>query len=183
MGTGKERKPRRGRRDYLNDFHPTAGGEYVYTGALIPWPGKGMGRREALLRVLLPAGTAFAAAVAGGCVSNAGLDGRPYVLLPYVAGLILSGSLCWAAGRLAMAGEQVREYVYRATVGRLPGLALATAVCAGVTLAGQAVNLLAADAGAHPLGALGFALLEGVLLAASLVLRRQVNATAEPKKA
>lgn len=183
MSGGREQKPRRRRQDYLNDFHPTADGDYVYTGALIPWPKQGMSRRSALLRVILPAAAAFAAAIAGGCVSNAGLDGRPYVLLPYVAGLILSGSMCWSAGRLAMAGEELREYVYRATVERLPGLSMAAAVCAGVTLAGQIANLLLTDAGEHPLGAAVFALLEGVILAASLVLRREIGRATEQKNA
>lgn len=175
----EQKREKRGRRAYLKDFQPTAGGDYIYTGRMVRWPGAGgWSRREALIRLWLCALPGLAAALAGGCISGTGMDGRAFVLLPYIVGLVLAACTVWPVLRLTAAGEgPLREYVYQATVGRLPGLSLAWAICSGVTLGAELVNLAVPGfSGVRPM-ALLFAALEGLSLLAALALRRVAGRT------
>lgn len=176
MGEQKKKKP--GRRAYLNDFHPTAGGDYVYTGPMLPWPPAGQGtRNQVLLRLWALALVGALATVAGGCLPGVEMDGRPYVLLPYMAGLVLAGCSLWSLARLTGGGEELRAYVYQATVERLPGLTLAWAILSALTLVGELVNLaLPGFPGQAPMAGL-FAALEGVTILVALVFRRIICRT------
>lgn len=171
MGEQKKKKP--GRRAYLNDFHPTARGDYVYTGKIIQWPAQGHGtRKQVLLRLWCWAALGTLASVLGGCLDGVGMDGRPYVLLPYVVGLILAGCTLWSLIRLTGGGEELRAYVYQATAERLPGLTLAWAIASGVTLAGEGVNLVLPGFQGNIVMAGFFAGLEAAALLSAVLLRR-----------
>lgn len=167
-----EKNRRRGRRAYLEDFHKTANGEYVYTGAYYTYQGETMTWRQSMaVRLGLSVG-AVALAVLGGMIPAPGMGGCFYVLLPYVCALISSVSVVWAAARMAHWGDPLREYVYQKTVAVLPLRCLLTAVFSAVTLVGAAVYLLLrGDDGAGPACTILFFALQAGVLGCALGLR------------
>jgi len=164
-------KKRKGRRAYLEDFKPNAAGEYIYYGAHYAWGG---GRKRTLARLWLLSAASFCVSLANGCIPGTGMDGRPYVVLPYVAALIGAFSQLWAVGRLSSGGDPLREYVYEATVKKLPLRAVLTAVCAGVAILGELAGVVLTQFSGGILFAILFMALETVVLAASFLLRRTI---------
>lgn len=170
------KKKRQGRRAYLNDFQKTAEGTYQYVGQRVSWPGPGQGTAKAMVaRLWRWMALGLAASVGAGCISGTGMDGRPFVTLPYMVALVLGACALWSLGRLTGAEQPMRAYVYQATVERLPRLTLAWAVCAGAALVGELVNLFLPDfSGRVEMGG-AFLLLEGIALASALLFRQMVS--------
>ena len=84
----RENKKRRGRRAYLEDFHKTATGEYVYEGEIHHFrPGR-LTWKQAMLRLWLCTGVMIAGVVAAGVVPAAGPRNTVYVVLPYALSLV-----------------------------------------------------------------------------------------------
>ncbi len=150
---------KRRRRSYLEDFHETASGEYVYTGRVHPFEGTASERVRALAALWACAALALAALVAGGCLPAAGMDGCPYVLLPYTAALLAGISVAWLMGRLTAGGESLRDYVYKDTVGKARARGTLAAALCGLTLAGEGVYLALNGAGERAAGSAGLCLL------------------------
>lgn len=170
MSDKKEKKERRGRRSYLEDFRRSASGEYIYAGAHFARKG-GYSRREHLLR-LWPAGAVLiAAAVARGCVPVAGMAGGSlasiYVLVPYMCELICAVSVVWALVRLSANAEPLREYVYSATAAILPVRSAFAAAFAAAAFIGEAVFFAFHGPEGLPLIAL-----PAIACAAALIVRR-----------
>lgn len=168
MAEEKNGKKRKGRRAYLNDFKVNVAGEYVYTGKHYRWDSD---RKRALCWMWGLGLVGIAAGVLAGCIPGTGMEGAAWALLPYVISLLASFSCVYAVGRLSFGGESVREYVYEATVKQLPVRCMVTAIAAGVAITGETVNLfLPSFAGKNAFAVILIAL-EGVILAASVLLR------------
>lgn len=169
---GDTHKKYSGRRSYLNDFRRSVGGEYIYTGAVYAWASP---RTPALWRLWGFGLGAFAAALAAGCIPHAGVEKSAWVLLPCAAQLILAGMALWQVYELTDAGERVREYTFKKSVGRLPGLGLAGAVCAAAAALAETVQLFGANfAGSRAAGAVTVLVLcTGTVC--SLLLRREIK--------
>lgn len=128
-------KKKKGRWAYLEDFQKSLAGEYVYTGDYYAYQEQGKSRRQALAELWLLCIPLAAAALGAGCIPDL-WENRPYLILPYAAGLVAAASLLWGLWGLSTGGDPLRAYVYRKTVCRLPVRATVTAVCAGLTLVG-----------------------------------------------
>lgn len=168
------KRPRR--HSYLNDFQPTASGEYIYTGALHGWAEPGPARRRALVLLWAEAVLPAALIVAAGCVDAPGMRNCAYMLLPYAAALVSQASVLWLMARLSAGGERLRDYVYQATVGRFRvrgGFALG---CTALTLAGSGVFLLRRGAQGAAVGAVLFWLLLGLSLVCQILWLRRACA-------
>ncbi len=126
----------------MEHFHRNAAGEYIYSGAHYVYATQEIPRRRALGELWVYTGLALGAFLAGGCIRVPGLGGCAYVLLPYVAGVIASGSLIWTMGQLSAGGDPLREYVYQVTVKRLPRRMLMMGAAACLSLVGEGVYLL-----------------------------------------
>lgn len=151
------------RREYLNQFHRTASGEYVYSGEHYTFQSQGKSRRRAMTELWLSCTVAVAAVVAGGCIPAPGVGNCAYVLIPYVAAVIAAVSGIWSLGQLTAGGDPLRAYVYDDTVKKLPLRLILTAVFAGVSCLGEGLFLLL-NGGQ---GKTGFAVLFLVLEAAA----------------
>lgn len=173
MAEKKEKKDK-GRRAYLNDFVATPNGDYVYTGKVYHW---GSDRKPELLRLWGLSGGMALCAVIAGCIPGTGMEGAVWALLPYVIALIAAFTCLYGVGRLTMAGNEVRAYVYRGTVEALPRRSVITAVAAGVALLGELVNLVIMKAASSILNALLLLVLEGLILAGAILLRRCIMGT------
>ena len=162
---------KKGRRAYLDQFHRTPAGEYIYTGSTYSLQGS---RRRAMVRLAAPAAAATAAEAAAGCFSAPGTGRCAYILLPYASALIACVMAAWAVGRLIAGGERVRAYVYDGTVKKLPRRAMAAAILAAATGLGEAVYLLLNGTEGLAAGAAAYLLCQIGAAAAMLALRRTV---------
>ena len=141
---------KKGRKAYLNDFKQNKDGKYVYTGNRYAYRGQGISLESILFKLWLFGVCAAAVCVAGGFIPAAGVNHCPYVLLPYMAGLLFSISVCWGVGRLTAGGARLREYVYQATVEKIPGRSAACGICMALALAGEILYIILNGAGKEP---------------------------------
>ncbi|MBE6990569.1 MAG: hypothetical protein E7426_07480 [Ruminococcaceae bacterium] len=164
-------RKRGGRRDYLNDFHMDLSGQYVYTGALYRYAGT-LPRRKAMLRTGLMAAAMAVFTVVAGCLDAPAMFGTAYVLLPYLGQVIAAALSVWAAGQLIVSGKELRAYVYRATVEKLPRRLRVTAVFAAVGILGNVVYLCLYGFGGKVLPSLAVLVLHALTGVAAELLRR-----------
>lgn len=167
-----EKKKRRGRRAYLEDFHQNVAGEYIYTGQTHAWKAP---RGKTLRKLWLCAIAAIGAAVAAGCVPNTGMERRVWALIPYVLMLISSGVQGWLLYKLTDGGDPVRDYVWKASVPRLPAAGIVTGILALASIVTEIANIFApnfAETLPFALGLIGLDVLAG---ATSVVLSRTVK--------
>lgn len=167
---------RKKRRERLSEFGTDERGKLAYLGEHVRLA-SGTDRRALIAALWVPFAVAAVATVVPAALNPRGFAGCPYVLLPYVAQLMLLVSVAWALARFTVAGERVRAYVRDETAGSLPGRCAAGAVCALVTFVGEVV-LLALTAEAP--GPVELVLFVGELASAAalLALRRSAAAIA-----
>ena len=162
----KERKLR-GKARRASYFIRTASGEFIYQGPLYAPASKGRVSPERIWLLRWGMGVVIGLLwIADGCVPVHGMVNTFYVILPYGIGLICAAMLLWAVIQMGLRPAPLREYVYEATVKKLPVRTLAVAICAGLTAIGEAVSLLLEGGGGSAPGMTAFFLLsQGVVLA------------------
>ena len=121
------------RRDRFRDISPGLDGQYIYTGTLFRYAGESP-RKTGLLVQWLLLGAGTLCLVIAGMLPAPGMQGGWYVSVPYVLCLISAAAQLWALGRVAMAGDPIRRYVYEGPCQRLPRLAVLSIVLCGVVL-------------------------------------------------
>lgn len=162
------------RKAYLDDFHRSVDGEYVYEGEHYLYCGEKSYKRTMLALWALCLAS-FAAVVLCGCIPAAGMSGCAYVILPYAASCIAVVSLCWAMANLAQGGKRLRAYTYEKTVKALPARAMLNLILCVLTLCGELV-FLAINGAKGKLGAtVLFIALELLAAAASFLIRRAMR--------
>ena len=134
-----EKKERKGRRAYLDDFRRTVDGEYIYIGATYAFQGEQSTRKRGLLRWGILAMGMVACAIVGGCIRAPGTVNCAYVLIPYAVGILAAFSVLWGYARMAKGGDPLRAYVYEATVLKIPRRAWVAMIGAAATLVGGIV--------------------------------------------
>ena len=147
-------KKKRGGRGYLNDFERDLTGRYHYRGKMYHYRGT-LPRQRVLGLLWAGAAVAQVLLLAAGCLDGQGLRRCFYVLLPYVAAFVANVSVCWALGRLTAGGDPLREYVYQASVAKLPMRSMLTAVFSAAAALMCLVHILlngAAALSAHTQG-------------------------------
>ncbi len=174
MEKNRQGKPKR--RQYLNDFPRTVGGEYVYTGGFAR-PAAEPERYARWRRRLAALAAASAVFVLGaGMLPAAGSAGCVYVALPFLALILCCFVKLWKTARLLMAGQTVREYVYEKTVPALPGWIAAEALSAAAVLLGEGVYLLRRGFEGRAAASIAFLVLAAAAAAADLLLLRVFRA-------
>lgn len=162
-------KPKKGRRAYLNDFHRTLSGEFVYQGVTYTFEGTKKQRMH-LYYKLLGIGLVMAAAgIVSGSISAPGSLNCFYVVAPYVISLLSSFSLLWGLGRLWAGGSPLREYIYQATMDQFQPRGTLTAVSAGCALVGETVYVILNGTEGLLLGMILFLICQALLLAGSIL--------------
>lgn len=116
-----EKKKRKGRRAYLNDFHVGLNGEYTYTGPIYRYEGE-LPYRQALTRLRVLTAAMCLAMIGAGVVPAPSMVGfgNFYVVPFFMIELVGVALSAWSAYRLISGGEDLRAYVYEATVNKLP---------------------------------------------------------------
>ena len=164
----KQKKKQAGRRAYLGDFKLNEKGDYVYTGITYVYCTEGKSLKRALAELW-----AFSAAVAvmqviAGCIPAAGMSNTFYVILPYAFALVLSAYFIWVLIRITMGDGDLREYIYKATVERIPAVQILTAVLCFIVFAGDIVFIAQEGMGQQPVFTVLFLALQAASAALSL---------------
>lgn len=148
-------------------------GNYEYSGRMLSYDTPAVPRAKALAALWALCGGMLLLAFASGCLQASGIDHCAYVLLPYAAEVVLGGAVCWALGRLTLAGDPIRQYIYKQTAEKLPRRMAAAMIFSAVTLAGETLYLILNGAGEKTVGTIIFVIMQCVCLAA-LVLARKI---------
>lgn len=188
------------RRAYLDSFRKNEEGRYDYTGNVYYFAGNdieennaegndfagnsperngfrgnGEALRPCLMKLWLLGAVLLGCLIAAGCISVPGMDNCFYVLLPYAAALMAGISVLWALGRMTAGGNPLKEYVYQASVEKLPERAVMTVFFAAAAAAGEAVYICLHGAEGKPAGFCVFMLLNFAAAGAALMLRREIK--------
>ena len=134
-----EKKKRKGRRSYLADFRKDATGNYVYTGNVYEFDGEESERKKYIAGIGALCVSCAALATAQELLPGTKMNNTFYVLIPWLIQFLSAASVVWAFARLAYGGRKLREYVYEATVKKLPVRSLITMVFCFATVAAEIV--------------------------------------------
>ena len=146
----REREKKK-KRAYLDDFEKDLNGNYQYRGAHYRYAGE-YPHSRVLALLWLFCGSGAALTVGAGALPGATAHAPVYLLLPYMAALVLALYAVVLLVRLTRGGARVRAYIHEQTAQKLPSLCRATAVLCAAASAGQgtaaAVALLRRRCGA-----------------------------------
>ena len=170
------RSNKKGRRAYLDDFQTTVSGEMIYCGAYYVYQGRTEARKGFLLKVTAASAVAAVFSVLSGCVPAPGTLNCFYVLLPLLGSILSAISVLWAAVRLISGGEQLREYVYTATVEAFPMRTALSVGFSGLSILGELLFLLLNGAEGNFFAPALFLLGQGLCLLCSLLCRKRTSA-------
>lgn len=136
-----KKKPYRWRA-YLDDFQMDATGQYIYTGKRYAFAGTDRERKIYLIKIVLLGLLLATATVLPECLPPAANGRTPITLVPWGLQLISVFLTCWSLCRIFTHASELRAYVYRATVGSLPGKSFMAAVLSAITFICQTVYFL-----------------------------------------
>lgn len=166
------RKKRHSRLEY---FQRNAAGEYIYTGKHLTYVSTEKSRKRLLLE-LWGLGTAgMICLLLCGFLPLRSFRGCFYVLVPYMIALIAAFSCLWTIGELTGGGDPLRQYVHDATVLKLPGRAMVSAVAALACILGEIVSCALNGADGEIGALIAFFLLLAVGAGAMVLLYRCIR--------
>lgn len=176
VANGAGGKKRGGRRAYLNDFKVGSDGEYSYKGVVCRYTGK-LPYNKVKLRVGVLAGLAVLCMAAAGLIPASSMLGMGnfYVVPFFMAQLVAVFITAWGAVRLLLNGAELREYVFKATVKRIPGGAMAAFITALCSLAANVVHVCINGFGANPVWLALLMLLHAVTACAAYLLYKLIG--------
>lgn len=163
------------RHSKLEYFQRNAAGEYIYTGKHMSYVSTEKSRKQLLLELwgLGTAGTICL--LLSGFLPLRSFRGCFYVLLPYMIALVAAISCLWTIGELTGGGDPLRQYVHDATVLKLPGRAMVSAVAALACISGEIVSCALNGADGEIGALIAFFLLLAVGAGAMVLLRRRIR--------
>ena len=163
------------RHSKLEYFQRNAAGEYIYTGKHMSYVSTEKSRKRLLLELwgLGTAGTICL--LLSGFLPLRSFRGCFYVLLPYMIALVAVISCLWTIGELTGGGDPLRQYVHDATVLKLPGRAMVSAVAALACISGEIVSCALNGADGEIGALIAFFLLLAVGAGAMVLLRRRIR--------
>ncbi|MDY3919343.1 MAG: hypothetical protein SOZ59_10130 [Candidatus Limivivens sp.] len=164
-----DQKEKRDRRAHLKDFEKDASGKYVYKGAMYGYQGSSEARRRTTGKLWTLSIAALCAIVLCGCIPAPGMNDCTYILLPYMIELVAACYFCWKLGRLTIAGDPLREYVYEDLTEKIPMGMVITALGSGAGFAGELVYLIQNGTNGKTGTAVLFLILEAAACAACVL--------------
>lgn len=173
MGSEPNHK-RRSRKAYLDDFQKGKNGEYEYQGSIYTYVSQGKSLNQALATLWAFSLAALACALIAGFLPAVGTNGAFYTLIPYAVTLVLLIAHVWALCRLTTNRNQLREYIYLATVKRMEALSICTSVGAALTIFGYCVHLFMYGTSGHVFDTVVFILLIIPIFSISLCIHHQI---------
>ena len=144
----ERKKLTRSRRSYYDDYKKTASGEYIYAGPEYEYISKnGTSRKKWMLMLILLDIIAFAVVLIPGFLHVPGLNYCAYVILPYAAGILLTGYLLVVLIRLAAARDSVKAWEYDRSVKVLPTATVGAVIVGALNVVCEIVYIAKNGAG------------------------------------
>ena len=163
------------KKEYLNLYKESAGGGYEFTGTYYRFEGEHFQKRFVLLSAVLAAIGALM--VASGCLNAGGMRNSFYVIIPYIGEISACFALAWNAFKLLTKGERVKDYVYKTAYPRLPRIALAVAIFAGISFVCSLVFILLHGAEGGIVGCVLYLVLKVLIALAAILFRIFIKKT------
>lgn len=161
--------PKKKQKAYLDDFHRSLSGEYIYCGVTYTFEGTRKQRFCLYFRLLALSLVMAVAGVVTGCIRAPGALNCFYVLGPYLVSFVASGYLIWGLCRMWHGGSPLREYVYQATLDQFRSRGILTAVSAGCAVVGEIVYVIRNGIGDLMSGMILFLICQALVLLCSLL--------------
>ncbi len=165
---------RKGKRAYLEAFQKNDNGEYVYTGKLFYWQQEERKKRWELRLLWALSLAIFSFTAAACCVRAPGALGCAYVIIPCIAGFLLSISICAGMYRLGKGGP-LRAHDYQAGVQKLPVRAACTCAASAAAVLGEVVFVSRNGMEEKTGGFILFLMLEGAAALTAFEIRRRIK--------
>ena len=137
MTENNPEKKKKGRRAYLNDFKLQDSGTYAYEGKIFECTLGGAEFHKMMIRLWTLFGVMAGVNLLAGFLPHTGLNGNYFVVIPYAIELGCLVTLGFSLARLQKGGRRLREYVYRASVEKLPVRSSACMVTGVIAAAGM----------------------------------------------
>lgn len=139
----------------LEYFQRNAAGEYIYTGTQMAYVPQGKSRKRLLGELWGLGVVGTICLLADGFLPLGSFRGCIYVLGPYIVALLAAISCLWTISELTGGGDPLRQYIHDATVLKLPGRAMLSAVAALLCMLGEGIYCIlhGIDGGAGTLAA------------------------------
>ena len=166
----------RGRRKaYVDDYKINEKGEYEYQGVRYQWNlGEAEGKRLLLhFRLLGP--VIFGCMLVAGCIPAPGVNFWPFLMIPYLAGVVASVSLWIVLWQMCGEKSPMREHVYKESVEKLPFRTLLTGILAFAAVIGEIVFVCLYGFLGHAVSAVFFIILEVLALAGVIYIRKRAG--------
>ncbi len=144
MADNKIPKQPRGRRSHLRDFKVDSAGNYVYKGNTYDVQDRETLNRALKLIWAITAVTSLSVIVQGSIPAD-GMLNTFYIILPFMLELLCCGLFVYSLIKLTRAGKPLREYIYKATVLKIPARLLALSVFAFASALAYAIWLILND--------------------------------------
>ena len=175
-----EKKKRKGRRAFLNDFKVGGDGQYSYMGTVHRYGGK-LPYNMVLARFAALGGALLLSLVGIGFIPAPSMTGYNnfYVVPLFVFELIAAFITEWAAVRFLVNGRkgELRAYAFEATVKRLPILGSITAFIAALGIPANIVYLAINGFEGRPIASFAVILLHAAAAASAFLIRKCTEAT------
>ena len=159
----------------LEYFQRNAAGEYIYTGKHMSYVSAEKSRKRLLLELWGLGAAGTVCLLISGFLPLRSFRGCFYVLLPYMIALVAAISCLWTIGELTGGGDPLRQYVHDATVLKLPGRAMVSAVAALACMLGEIVSCALNGADGTVGTLIAFFLLLAAGTGAMVLLRRCIR--------
>ena len=164
-----EKKTKKKKRAYLDDFEKEADGTYIYKGYLYRYKGNW---KENIRGLWIRTGLLIAAVVAAGLVPSAGMMNTAYVILPYTAQMTVSALFAFGVLKLSASGSEVKEYIYQRSYERFRPYLFMLFVLSAMTLAGELIHYAVSPQPQRLLYTVLFCILEAAVFLICLALNR-----------
>lgn len=170
---GKNRRYRGRRKAYVDDYKINEKGEYEYQGVRYEWNlSEAEGRRCFLLfRLMGP--VIFVLILLAGCIPSPGVNHWPFLMIAYLAGVVVSLSLWILLWQMCGEKSPMRGHVYDETVGKMPFRIVLTVILEGASIIGEIVYIILYGTEGHTFGGILFIILEMLALICTLYMRKK----------
>jgi len=160
---------------YLNEYKLDENGKYVYRGKYFSIDGNTNEIKSTYIRVWVYFSVIFAAIIGSGCINAAGMNNSFYVIIPYIAEVVLLFAYGLSFFKLFAKGYRVKEYNYSVSFKKLSPASMGIAVTAAISFICSLVFIIINGFDNQIIGCILYLLLKIFVICSAFVNSRYVG--------